>query len=149
MYCPYFQEIRIHGQLHHPNIVEYYGSEIVSCYWFFFFRQSMLIRLNLSIIPIFRLVIDCAYIWNMSNLDHWISLCMNIVGLWQNLWFAILRGIFSLDWLTYIVPRLSTGNSHVDFLEWWLVISHTDYIYLHLMSNLILAKIVSYNHIDK
>lgn len=81
-----FQEIKVLSQLKHPNIVQYYGSEIVSnvalaCLGIqaqFYPLEYSLKNHNMRSF-VCRLMIDFIYIWSTSILVLLTNMSMNIV----------------------------------------------------------------------
>ena len=82
-YCHVLQEIIILQDLKHPNIVQYYGSEIVSIPLFpvimYQFKFSSRLMTEGEHFAVHRLMIIFTYIWSILILDRSISMSMNTV----------------------------------------------------------------------
>ena len=83
LYCHVLQEIRVLRDLKHPNIVQYYGSEIVSApllpVIMYRFKISSRLMTQGEHFAVLRLMIIFTYIWSILILVRSISMSVNTV----------------------------------------------------------------------
>lgn len=122
--CSCEQEIILLSQLSHPNIVQYYGSELVRASSLYVHQYSSLymnsihpvnnhecpvLMQNNSCFPFLRVLKSCQFIWNMS-LEVPSTNYFKNMGHLGSLLSKITLGRFSPGLLTYMEGRLSIGN---------------------------------------